>query len=77
MLDCRDFTAVGIAAARIHAMNTAASCILSGSSLPDRLERESIADYLIEAAAAIAREIAKGADRAEFEQSVLASGAAA
>ncbi len=68
MLDFRNLPAVAVAAARIRALNTAASCISSGSSPSDRLECESIADYLIQIAADIARDIEEGADRAEFQR---------
>jgi len=67
MLDCRDFSALTTAAARIRALAVAASCISSGSSPADHLERESTALYLIDLAADIAREIEEGADRADYE----------
>lgn len=67
MLDCRNFSALMTAASRIRALAMAASCILSGSLPADRLERESIALYLIDLAADIAREIEEGADRADYE----------
>jgi len=65
MLDFNNPSACGLAAARINALNTAAEVVLSGDSLGDRLEQESVASFLIGLAAELAIEISEAADRAE------------
>lgn len=65
MLDFNDPAACGLAAARVNALNVAADLVLSGSSLCDKLQSESVAIYLIGLAAELANDIELAADRAE------------
>ena len=67
-LDYTDPRQIALWAARIHALNTAASCVSSGSAPADHLFRESICDYLVELAADIAKAIEGAADDYDLSQ---------
>lgn len=66
MLDYSKPSTIALAAARISALVSAASCISTGSSPTSQLECDSISQYLIELAGEIAKTIEEIADSASF-----------